>query len=206
MLNLGKVQKCAGLTVFRVDRQTISPGIRLRRYYMRQYAQLIDQMQSVIEAGSSLLARHLLTPEWQNLELSDKTVGLESDVVKMMVVLEAIFEHTRIKVASALPRRLDCVFVWPTWELAQEFRGQYIPEGVIHRCCITNGEAVELDGGLLPPGIALSDLSDEVFSAEFLATQLRAEKYWAAQELPDLSELLVMGNVEVVGVEANPAF
>jgi hypothetical protein len=63
------------------------------------------------------------------------------------------------------------------------------------------GEAVALDGGLLPPGINLSDLSPEIFSAEFQATQRRAEEYWMAQESPNLAELLVVGYVEVVRIE-----
>lgn len=189
------------MTVFRVDHKAIPPGDRLRRYHMHQYARLVAQLQSFIEAGSSSLARHLSAPEWQRIDLSERTIGLESDVVKMLVVLEAIFEHTRKRSATNLPSRLDCVFAWPTLEVAREFREEYIPEGVIHRCCITEGEAVTLDGGLLPPGISLSDLSPEVFSAEFQASQSRAEKYWLAQEPPTLSELLVVGNVEVVGVE-----
>jgi hypothetical protein len=199
--NLGIAQKCEGVIGYRVDQRTIPPGTRLHRYYMHQYAQFIDQMQSYIEAGSGSLARYLTASEWQQIDLSDKTVGIESDVMKMMVVLEAIFEHTRRKIASHLPSRLDCVFIWPKLELAKNFRDQYIPEGVIHRCCITQGEAVELDGSLLPPGIHLSDLSHAMFSAEFQATQLRAEKYWVAQDVSNLSELLVVGNVEVVSVE-----
>jgi hypothetical protein len=201
VINLGIAQKCEGLIAFRVDHRTIPSGTRLRRYYMHQYTQFIGQMQSLIEAGSTSLAQHLRASEWQQIDLSDKMVGLESDMMKMMVILEAIFEHTRQKFAPYLPSRLDCVFVWPTLEIAKKFREQYIPEGVIHRCCILQGEAVELNGSLLPPGINLSDLSPEVFSAEFQATQLRAEKYWVAQESPNLPELLVVGNVEVVRVE-----
>lgn len=200
MSNSGIIQKCDGLIAFRVDHRTIPVGTRLRRYFMCQYTQLIDQMQSFVEAGSPSLAARLTTSEWQHVDVGDKTIGLESDVMKMIVVLEAIFEHARQTFASHLPSRLDCVFVWPTLELAQKFRQQYIPEGVIHRC-ILHGEAVQLDGGLLPPGINLSDLSPEVFSAELQATQLRDEKYWRAQESPNLSELLVVGNVEVISVE-----
>jgi hypothetical protein len=199
--NLGIAQKCERLIAFRVDHRTIPSGTRLHRYYMHQYGQFIGQTQSFIGAGSASIARHLKTSEWQQIDLSDKTVGLESDVMKMMVVLEAIFEHTRKRFAASLPSRLDCVFVWPTLEVAKKFREQYIPKGVIHRCCIMQGEAVELDGGLLPPGINLSNLSPEVFSAEFQAIQLRAEKYWVAQESPDLPELLVVGDVEVVRLE-----
>jgi len=198
--NLGRIQRCEGIPAFRVDHRAIPSGTRLLRYYMNQYAQLIDQMQSLIEAGSSSLAQYLTAFEWQRFDLSNKTVGLESEMIKMMVVLEAIFEHKRKKFASHFPSRLDCVFVWPTLELAEKFRQEYIPDSVIHRCKI-KGDAVELDGGLLPPGINLSDLSPEVFSSEFQATQLRAEKYWTAQESPILSELLVVGNVEVVRVE-----
>jgi hypothetical protein len=200
--NLGIVKKCEGLIAFRVDQTTIPPGTRLRRYYMHQYAQLIDQMQSILETGSASLAQYLAASEWQQLDLSDRFVGLKSAVIKRMVVLEAIFEHTREKLASHLPSRLDCVFVWPTLESAKKFHQQYFPEGIIHRC-IMEGEAVELDGGLLPPGINLSDLSVEVFSAELHAVQLRAEKYWTAQESPNLAELLVVGNLEVVRIENN---
>jgi len=199
--SLGLAQKCEGLIAFRVDQRTMPSGTMLHRYYMHQYAQYIGQMQPIIEAGSASLAQHLTASEWEQIDLSDNTVGLESDVMKMMVVVEAIFEHTRKRFASNLPSRLDCVFVWPTLELAKAFRGQYLPEGVIHRCCIGQGEVVELDGSLLPPGINLSNLSPEFFSAEFRATQLRAEKYWTAQEVPNLSEFLVVGNVEVLMVE-----
>jgi hypothetical protein len=199
--NLGVAQKCEGVIVFRVDHRTIPSGTRLRRYYLHQYKQLIDQTQPFIEEGALSLSEHLKTPGWQQLDLSKELVGLESEVMKMMVVLEAIFEHNRKKLASHLPSRLDCAFVWPTLELAKKFREQFIPEGVIHRCCIMQGETVELDGSLLPPGIDLSDLSPEIFSAEFQAALLRAEKYWLAQESPKLPELLVVGNVEVVKVE-----
>jgi hypothetical protein len=73
---------------------------------------------------------------------------------------------------------------------------------VIHRCRITEGEAVMLDGGQLPPGISLADLSPRVFSAELHTTQSRAIKYWLAREKPVLPELLVLGSVEVLGVES----
>lgn len=202
MSNLGISRNCEGLITFRVDPRIIPSGTRLRRYYMHRYAQLIDQMQPLIEAGSAALAQYLTTSEWQKMDLRDQTAGLESDLTKMMVVLEATFEHTRKMFAPCLRSRLDCVFVWPTLEFANEFRAQYIPAGVIHRCRVLHGQAVELDGSLLPPGIDLSDLSPEVFSAEFQAAQLRARKYWTAKESPDLPELLVVGDVEVVGVES----
>ena len=200
MNNLGRIQRCDGMTAFRVDHRTIPSGTMLLRYHMNQYAQLIDQMLSFIEAGSSSLAPYLTAFEWRRFDLSNKTVGLDSNIIKMMVVHEAIFEHARKKFASHLPSRLDCVFVWPTLELAKKFRQGYFPDSVIHRCVI-QGDAVELDGGLLPPGINLSNLSPEVFSSEFQSTQLRAEKYWTALESPILSELLVLGSVEVVRAE-----
>ena len=200
MSNLGIARNCEGSITFRVDPRIIPSGTRLRRYYMHRYAQLIDQMQPLIAAGPASLAQHLTASDWQQMKLRDKTAGLESDVTKMMVVLEAIFEHSRKTFAPHLRSRLDCVFVWPTLECAKEFRTQYLPGGFIHHCRVVHGEAVELDGSLLPPGIDLSDLSPEVFSAEFQAAQLRARKYWTAQESPDLPELLVIGEVEVAGV------
>jgi len=198
--NLGRLQRYEAITAFRVDHRALPSGTKLFRYYMYQYAQLIDQMQSFIEAGSTSLAQYLTAVEWQQLDLNNNTVVLESTIIKMMVVLEAIFDHARKKFASHLPSRLDCVFVWSTLESAKKFRQEYNPDGVIHRCVI-QGEAVELDGSLLPPGINLSNLSPDMLSDEFRKTQLRAEKYWKAQKPADLSELLVVGDVEVVRVE-----
>src|SRR5512141_969988 len=98
-----------------------------------------------MEVESTALVRYLTSLEWQQLNLQDSAVNLESDVLKSMVVLEAVFEHTRKKLAPHLSSRLDCMFVWPTWELADTFRQHYFPDGVIHHCKV-QGEAVELDG------------------------------------------------------------
>ena len=116
----------------------------------------------------------------------------------MMIVLEAIFEQARSKVAPLLPSHISCVFTWPSLELAHRYRTQYVPEGTIHRCRVIEGLAVELDGGLLPPGINLVDLSPSALSDEVRATQARAEKYWNVQVQSDFPELLIVGKVEVM--------
>jgi len=165
---------------------------------MHQYAQLVTQVKSVIDDGVIAFVHFLSTPEWQDLTLKDQVVEQESDDLKMMIVLEAIFEQVRASLALSLPSRLDCVFAWRSLELARRFHIQYLPEGTIHSCRVIEGSAVELDGGLLPPGINLMDLSPKVLSNELLTTQARAEKYWNAQASPDFPELLVKGSVEIV--------
>jgi len=198
MSSKGKMHRCDGMTVYHVGHMSLQPGEQLRRYYMHQHAQLVTQVKSMIDDGDVAFVHYLSTPEWQDLTIKGKVVVQKSDDLKMMIVLEAIFEQVRAKLALSLPSRLDCVFAWRSLELARRFRIQYLPEGTIHSCRVIEGSAVELDGGLLPPGINLTDLSPEVLSNELLTTQARAEKYWKAQASPDFPELLVKGSVEIV--------
>jgi len=194
----GKMRECDESTVFQVGRKPLQPRVQLRRYYMHQYVRFVTQIQSVIDEGPAALTRHLSDPEWQRLNVESDERGFEPEGLKMMIVLEAIFEQARSKIAPSLTSRINCVFTWPSLELARRFRIQYIPEGTIHRCHVIEGLAVELDGGLLPPGINLVDLSPGALSDEVRATQARAEKYWNAQASPDFPELLIVGRVEVV--------
>ena len=186
------------LTVFQVSRKPLQPGVQLRRYYMHQYIEFVTQIQLVIDEGPTALARHLSDPEWQRLDVDSDELGFEPESLKMMIVLEALFEQARLKIAPWLPSRMNCVFTWPSFESAHRFRIQYVPEGTIYRCRVIEGLAVELDGGLLPPGINLVDLSPGALSDEVRAAQARAEKYWNAQASPDFPELLIVGRVEVV--------
>jgi hypothetical protein len=194
----GKMHACNESTVFQVGRKPLQPGVQLRRYYMHQYLQFVTQIQSVIDEDPISLPRHLSDPEWQRPNVDGDELDLEPEGLKMMIVLEAIFEQARSKIAPSLPSRINCVFTWPSLELARRYRLQYVPEGTIHRCRVIAGLAVELDGGLLPPGINLVDLSPGALSDEVRATQARAEKYWNAQASPDFPELLIVGKVEVV--------
>lgn len=173
----GKMHECDESTVFQVGRKPLQPRVQLRRYYMHQYVRFVTQIQSVLDEGPAVLARHLSAPEWQRLNFDTDQQGLDPENLKMMIVLEAIFEQTRLKIAPSLPSRMSCVFTWPSLELASRFRIEYLPGRTIHRCRVIKGLAVELDGGLLPPGINLADLSSSVLSDEVHAAQGRAEKY-----------------------------
>jgi hypothetical protein len=189
---------CDESTVFQVGREPLQQGVQLRRYYMHQYVGFVTQIQSVIDESSAALARHLSAPEWQHLHLDTNEFDPEPEGIKKMIVLEAIFEQARSKVAPLLPSRINCVFTWPSLEIAHRYRIQYVPEGTIHRCRVIEGLAVELDGGLLPPGINLVDLSPSALSDEIRATRVRAEKYWNVQVSSDFPELLIVGKVGVV--------
>lgn len=193
-----KIHESREWMVFQVGHQPLQPGILLRRYYMHQYIRSVTQIQRVIDEGPAALTRDLSAPEWGRLNVNQGELGLDSDVLKMMIVLEAIFEGARTRIAPSLPSRMDCVFTWSSLELARRFRSQYAPEGTIHRCRVLEGSAVELDGGLLPPGINLADLSPGALSNEISSTRARAERYWRAGASPDFPELLVTGRVEVI--------
>lgn len=193
-----KIHESGEWTVFQVGRKPLQPGMLLRRYYMHRYIRLVTQIQRVIDESPAALARHLSAPEWGRLNGNQGELSLDPDVLKMMIVLEAIFEGARTRIAPSLPSRMNCVFTWSTLELADRFRLQYAPGGTIHRCRVIKGSAVELDGGLLPPGINLADLSPGALSDEISSTRARAEKYWNAGASPDFPELLILGKVEVV--------
>ena len=195
-----KIHESGEWTVFHVGRQPLQPGVLLRRYYVHQYIRSVTQIQRAIDEGPAALTRDLSAPEWGRLNVNQGELGLDSDVLKMMIVLEAIFEGARTRIAPSLPSRMDCVFTWSSLELARRFRSQYAPEGIIHRCRVLEGSAVELDGGLLPPGINLADLSPGALSDELSSTRARAERYWNAGSSPDFPELLIVGSVEVVGL------
>jgi len=194
----GKIHESGEWTVFQVGRQPLQPGILLRRYYMHQYIRSVTQIRRVIHEGPAALTRDLSAPEWGRLQVNQSELGPDPGVLKMMIVLEAIFEGARTRIAPSLPSRMDCVFTWSSLELARRFRSQYAPEGTIHRCRVLEGSAVELDGGLLPPGINLADLSPGALSHEVSSTRARAEKYWRVVASPDFPELLVAGRVEVI--------
>jgi hypothetical protein len=194
----GKMRESNDWTVFQVGRKPLQPRVVLRRYYMHQYIQLVTYIQQTLDEGPASLARYLSTPEWQRLNLSQGELGFKPEDLKMMIVLEAIFEQVRAELAPWLPSRMNCVFTWSNIELADRFRSEYAPGGTIHRCRVMEGSAVELDGGLLPPGINLADLSPRTLADEVKATRARAEKYWNAQALPDFPELLIVGKVAVV--------
>jgi hypothetical protein len=91
-----------------------------------------------------------------------------------------------LAIAPNAPSRLDVIFAWPTIELAQEFRKQYLPEGAINVCRVAEGSAFELDGGLLPPGINLEIRSAAGLENELESTRRRAEIYWRRSQRPEL--------------------
>jgi hypothetical protein len=199
----GSRHQSGAWTVFQVGRKLLPPGTLLRRYYMHRYIRSVTRVQRAIQEGPAALARHLSAPEWGHLDGNQDELSLDPDALRMMIVLEAIFEEARTKIAPLLPGRMDCIFTWSSLELAHRFRYQYVPEGIIYRCRVLEGSGVELDGGLLPPGINLADLSPDALSAEVNSTQARAEKYWKAEASPEFPELLILGQVEVVELIGN---
>ncbi|THD65867.1 hypothetical protein E7Z59_14905 [Robertkochia marina] len=96
--------------------------------------------------------------------------------------------------------RLDSIFAWPTLEVAQRFKEDYIPNGVIHRCIVKTGTAIEMCGDLLPPGIDLSNPNERVFKLQLEQTTRRARTYWTQRNKAILPELLIEGTVLVVSV------
>jgi hypothetical protein len=197
----GRIIDFSDQMAYRIDHNPISRGELLKKYYLSEYSDFMVRIRECIERGLDNLIDFLVNPEWKNLEFEYEPVKINSDAIKMMIVLESIFEHVRRKINPSLPCRMDSIFVWPTLDVARTFKNEYIPGGVIHRCIIREGNGILLDGGLLPPGIDLSDLRKEYFTNEYYSTITRAEKYWRVSSEPTLPELLINGVVHIDGIE-----
>jgi hypothetical protein len=196
----GMLRDCAGLEVFQAGRVALRPGQRLRRYYMRQFAELIGQARVALERGPDALSRYLGAVEWQTRELACDDPKVRSGDIKMLIVLEALFEQARAGVAPAFPSRLDCTFTWASLDHARHYGSEYVRGGMLHRCRVIEGAGFERDGALLPPGIKLSNLARAALAEQVQTTQARAERYWSAREPPLLPELMIAGSVEVLEV------
>jgi hypothetical protein len=183
------------LTVFQVGRFPLAPGTLLRPYYMGKHVDRISEIQAVLASRPTELLRYFSATTWPSAEQLDPELGFSSDILKMMAVLEAIFEEARKRLAPEMPSRLASIFAWPTLAVAERFKAEYLPTGTIHQCRVVEGAVIERDGGLLPPGIDLQSKSALAFQKELDATRLRAEAYWRGHRPQDFPELLIIGTV-----------
>ncbi len=169
--------------LFHVARDSIPIGQHLRPYHIRTvYAPLLGAIGEALAAGTDAVARLLASAEWARL-------AERRAYIPELVLLEAIFERSRVQVAPTLPSRLDAVFGWRTLEVAQEFRTRYRPDGVIYRCAAVGDMATERDGALVAAGIDLArPLADEL-----RAVERRAIRYWGGRESMALPEVLIEG-------------
>lgn len=186
--------------VYRVDFKSLPVGEHLKTYYIKEFSILINSIIRKIRSGKIELLNYLSSPEWQSLELVSSSIKLDSETLKMMVVLESIFENERRLLNPKFSSRLDSIFAWPTIEVAQRFKKDYIPNGVIHRCIVKNGIAIKMCGELLPPGIDLHNLNEREFSRQLEETTLRARTYWKQLNKAILPELLIAGTVLVESI------
>jgi len=147
----------------------------------------LRQAVDAVAAGPASLET-LLPEQWLALAPAEERA-------RTQLVLEAVFEHARVRVNEALPSRADCAFAWRTLDVARRFAAQYVPGGTIYRCTVIDGIAIELDGGLLPPGIDLSRPVDQ----ELPRVLERAGRYWRGEQPMTYPELLLTGTVIVDG-------
>ncbi|AAR34945.1 GrpB family protein [Geobacter sulfurreducens] len=190
-----------GRVVYQVSSVPLAPGAWLRPYYLQRYGAMINAAIAALSTGEKALLAYCQKEAWLLLEMPQEIPSLKPEQLKMMIVLEALFEQVRHEEAPTLPSRLASIFTWPVPGVAQRFRDAYFPGGVIHRCVIRSGSALEFDGALLPPGINLDQAGPLAMAEEVRRVRQRAERYWRRAHEPEFPELLVQGTVEVVGRE-----
>ncbi|CAH2032271.1 GrpB family protein [Trichlorobacter ammonificans] len=188
-----------GRVVYQVSTIPLAAGDQLRPYYLQRYTEEIEAAMAAIAAGEDALLDHCSAEGGRRLPLPHEFPALGPEQLTMMIVLEALFELVRRHEAPHLPSRLKSIFTWPERELAHRFRDAYVPGGIIHRCVIRSGSALDCDGALLPPGINLDVPNQSALADEVRRVRQRALRYWHRAHAPEFPELLVNGDVEVLG-------
>jgi hypothetical protein len=108
------------------------------------------------------------------------------------VLLEALFERVRERVAPDRPSRLACAFAWLNIEWARWFRDTYILDGHLYRCSWQDGTILVRDAAWLIDN-DLSGPTDEVVRR----IEPRAEQYWLGDDPAQIPEVLIHGTAVV---------
>lgn len=116
-----------GRVVYQVSTVPLESGEQLRPYYLQRYAGMIESTMAALAAGEGALRDHCQSDVWQRLALPHEFPALGPAQLKMMIVLEALFEQVRREEAPHLPGRLASVFTWPEMELARQLRLHIFP-------------------------------------------------------------------------------
>ena len=180
------------MQLFHVSDRPIDPGQALRRYGLAtDKSDVLAPAFRMLDGDS--LARSMLLTRTGRLRRR-----FRSDPDMQLVLIEALFERTRVQVAPDLPSRLTSVFLWPTVELARDFRERYRPRGLIHRCLLTEGLALSRDASLVAARVDLAAVIDD----EIQTIERRAVRYWTTDGAIDYPEILVQGTVVVAAILA----
>ncbi|BEH10446.1 MULTISPECIES: hypothetical protein [Geobacter] len=107
----------------------LAPGAWLRPYYLQRYGAMIKAAMEALASGEIALLAHCQKEAWLLLEMPQEIPSLKPEQLKMMIVLEALFEQVRHEKAPTLPSRLASIFTWPVPEVAQRVREAYSPGG-----------------------------------------------------------------------------
>ncbi len=179
--------------LFHVANRRLPAGETVRPYSIaREYADLLQLVGQALDAGPDALQTLVASAVWDQVQRhgGDRAA---------MILMEATFERVRLRTAPQLPSRLDAVYAWRGLDLAERFRAGYRPAGVIHRCALVSGTAVERDAALVVAAFETTDL--RVASAEALQrVEEIATRYWQGSAPMAWPEVLVAGTVAVEAV------
>ncbi len=174
--------------LFHVANRPLAAGEAVRPYGIaREYPALLQLAGQALEADPDAVRRLLGGEAWDHLR---RHGGDRAE----MVLMEAAFERARLLTAPQMPSRLDAVYAWGSLALAQQFRAGYRPAGVIHRCTLIAGTAVERDAALVVNAFETPSLADASADALLQVEEL-AVRYWRASAPMAWPEVLIHGTV-----------
>ena len=176
--------------LFHVAAGVLPVGLVLRpNAFAREYRALIAQAEQAANVGTAAVRDLLASAEWNDSQQ-------QGDHRIRMILLEALFERTRVRIDPRLPSRIDAVFAWGSLALARRYRAEYHPSGVIHRCSLSAGTAIKRDGALVVAAFETADLAHPRVR-DLRLVEERAEHYWLAQAPMALPEVLAHGHVVI---------
>jgi hypothetical protein len=179
--------------LFHVGATALPIGQVLRPYAIaEEHAALLRQAARALAEGPAAVDRILSGPEWTSLR------GQPGQPAPM-VLLEATFEHVRARIAPSFPSRLDAVFAWRSLGLARRFCLAHRRGGVIHRCEVVEGFAVERDGAFVVEAFETTDLTNPS-PADLRLVEDLASRYWQGNGPMTFPEMLICGSVAVVEI------
>ena len=173
-----------------VSGESIEPGQVLRPYELTgRLREPLDLARRALDGDQA--ARSTLLTGQDRLRNTFKT-----HPEMQMVLMEVVFERVRAELAPALPSQLESAFCWPTLEMARWFQATYRPTGVIHRCLLTEGDAIARESSFVVGGVDLSARFDDAIRA----VEQRGVRYWTIDAPHEYPEVLVRGTAIVAEV------
>lgn len=176
------------MELYRVSAGAMSIGQRVKPYSMKD-SQYYNLAVMAVKAGTEAVRQLLLTDQLLSLRLNSPS-PLASTII------EAVVESVRQANFPNMPSRLDSIFVFDQLLWAKNYVTVYCPQGTVYKCKVVRGNKIKVDMELVKHSINITQDP----TAEMNNFSDRAKRFWQPQEPFVWPEIMVQGEVEIVGM------